>query len=85
MAGYLVLLDSFYPGWRAYVDGREVEILQANYAFRAVEVQAGKHEVEFRYRPWTFYFGLVVSCLALILGLVALTRGRVSYSSITAC
>ena len=45
--GYLVLLDSYYPGWHAYVDGKEARILVANYAFRAVEVRASKHRVEF--------------------------------------
>jgi hypothetical protein len=68
--GYLVLLDSYYPGWRAYLDGAEVSILRANYAFRAVEVPAGKHHVEFRYRPRVFYAGLTITCLALISGLV---------------
>jgi hypothetical protein len=48
--GYVVLLDSYYPGWKAYVDGVETEILRANYAFRAVPVEAGKHRVECRYR-----------------------------------
>src|SRR5206468_12783778 len=45
MPGFLVLLDSYYPGWQAYVDGKRVEILRANYVFRAVEVQAGNHHV----------------------------------------
>ena len=36
--GYLVLADTWYPGWRASVDGRSVPILRANYAFRAVFV-----------------------------------------------
>jgi len=74
--GYLVLLDSYYPGWRAYVDGKEVKILAANYAFRAVEVRAGKHRVEFRYRPRSFYAGLGVTCLAIAFGTAVVFRGR---------
>ena len=50
------------------MDGREAEILRGNYAFRAVEVPMGRHEVEFRYRPRTFYVGLVLSVLALLVG-----------------
>ena len=65
--GYLVLLDSYYPGWRAYVDGVEVRILRANYAFRAVQVGAGNHRVEFIYRPRSFYLGLWISGVALVL------------------
>jgi len=67
-AGYLVLLDSYYPGWSAYLDGQRVEIRRANYAFRAVPVPAGIHEVEFRYRPSPFYAGLAISCSALLVG-----------------
>jgi hypothetical protein len=70
--GYLVLLDSHFPGWRAYRDKNEVEILRANYAFRAVPVEAGRHQVEFRYAPLSFYAGLYCTCAALVLGLVSL-------------
>ncbi|PYV38951.1 MAG: hypothetical protein DMG09_10550, partial [Acidobacteria bacterium] len=70
--GYLVLLDSYYPGWRAYLDGREAKILQANYAFRAVEVPAGKHTVEFSYRPLSFDAGLALSCMGLLFGIVSI-------------
>ena len=67
--GYLVLLDSFYPGWRASVDGAPAQILRANYAFRAVRVPPGKHIVEFQFKPKSFYLGLVISCIAFFLGL----------------
>ena len=70
--GYLALLDSYYPGWRAYVDGKRAEILRANYAFRAVRVPAGRHRVEFVYRPRSFYAGLSVTSVALLIGIVAL-------------
>ncbi len=49
--GFVVLSDQFYPGWRAYVDGRESPIYRANYLFRAVPVPAGEHVVEFTYQP----------------------------------
>ena len=74
--GYLVLLDSYYPGWHAYVDGKEARILAANYAFRAVEVRAGKHRVEFLYRPRSFYAGLSVTGLAIALGTAVVFRRR---------
>jgi hypothetical protein len=63
MPGYLVLLDSYYVGWHAYVDGKEAPILRANYAFRAVEIPAGRHQVEFIYRPRIFYVGLWITLL----------------------
>ena len=70
-AGYLVLLDSFFPGWQAYVDGQEVEILRANYAFRAVRLPEGDHRVEFRYEPRSFYIGFSITCLALAVATLA--------------
>jgi hypothetical protein len=69
--GYLVLADTFYPGWQAYVDGQRVEILRANYAFRALPLDAGEHEVRFQYRPRSFVVGLACSGCALIGALVA--------------
>ena len=49
--GYLLLLDSYDPGWRVTVDGSPAPLLQANELFRAVRLAPGQHEVEFRYRP----------------------------------
>lgn len=47
----LVLHDIFYPGWQARVDGARRPILRTNLLFRGVEVPAGKHVVEFKFRP----------------------------------
>jgi hypothetical protein len=47
----LMVLDNFYPMWRAEVDGQPVNVLRANYTFRAIPVSAGQHEVQFRYVP----------------------------------
>jgi hypothetical protein len=50
--GYVVVSDSFVPGWTAEVDGQRVDILPVDIAFRAVAVPRGTHSVVFRYRPW---------------------------------
>jgi hypothetical protein len=68
----LVLADSYYPGWKAFVDGREEIIRRANLFFRAVPLPAGNHTVEFRYEPRSFTIGLAISSVALV-GLVVLT------------
>ena len=64
--GYLVLADTYYPGWQAFVDGQRAEILRANYAFRALALDAGEHEVYFRYRPRSFMLGGVISIVAAV-------------------
>lgn len=68
--GFLVLSDTYYPGWRAYVDGQEAQIYRADYLFRAVFLEEGEHIVEFRYRPLFVRAGLGVYAVAgaLVLG-----------------
>ncbi len=69
--GLLFVSDSWYPGFRAYVDGRETRIYRANYTFRAVIVPRGTHEVRFLYSPESFKIGRVISSATLFI-LVAL-------------
>jgi hypothetical protein len=70
-AGHVVLVDAYDAGWKARVDGREAEVLRANVAFRAVAVPAGRHAVEFAYRPRSIVVGLAVSGAAILVGLAA--------------
>jgi hypothetical protein len=56
--GILVLSEVYFPGWRAWVDDREVDILRADFLYRAVELPAGAHRVLFRYDPGSFKLGL---------------------------
>lgn len=71
----LVLSDTTYPGWQAFVDGVPAPLLRANYAFRAVALSGGAHEVVFRYTPDSFTWGGRISLisLAVLLGLAALS------------
>lgn len=63
----LVLADAWYPGWHATVDGQPATLLRANYAFRAVAVPAGPHQVIFRYRPAYWLPSLALMALGLVL------------------
>lgn len=68
-AGFLVLSDAYYPGWKALVDGQPVPVLRADYALRAVPISAGEHLVEFVYDPPLLKLGLVIGSLSLLVSL----------------
>jgi uncharacterized membrane protein YfhO len=70
--GVLVLSDTAYPGWQATVNGRAAEVYRANYAYRAVILDAGAHEVVYRYRPLSFFGGAAISAVAGIAALAAI-------------
>ncbi len=64
---FLYVSDTYYAGWRAYVDGEETKIYRANLAFRAVRVPKGKHAVVFKYVPTSFRIGFVVTMFGIAL------------------
>jgi len=66
-AALLFMSETHYPGWKAYVDGREEEILRADYVFRAIPVGPGSHRIEVVYQPLSFKVGLTVSLLTIVM------------------
>jgi hypothetical protein len=65
--GFVVLSDLYYHGWRAFVDGSEQEVYRADSAFRAVQLEAGEHRIEFVFDPLSFRVGATVSLATLSL------------------
>ena len=74
----VVLTDGAAPGWRARVDGRHAKVQRVNGAFRGVEAPAGRHEIEFAYRPASVYWGLGLSLAALATLTALFARRRVA-------
>jgi Bacterial membrane protein YfhO len=70
--GYLVLADTYDPGWKARVDGVSVAIQRANLAFRAVALPAGRHRVEMLYRPAAVLAAVALSALTILSSLLFL-------------
>ena len=79
--GWLVLADSYFPGWKAYrsdptdqipergsepAGETELEIARADGNFRAVWLEGGKHRVRFKYTPMSFKLGLYGSFMAVV-------------------
>lgn len=76
-SGILVLNDTDYPGWLAFVDGRPASVVNVDYLFRGVLVPPGTHHVQFRYEPRSFHFGVMLSALSIAsLGLLLTYRAR---------
>jgi hypothetical protein len=74
--GMVILSDTFYPGWRATVDGKPAAILEADGIFRGVDVPAGEHIIDMKYRPMSVIGGGILSLLAGLIAAVAFFRSR---------
>lgn len=64
--GILFISDTWYPDWYAFIDGEAVEILRTNFNFRGIPIPKGSHIVEMVYKPRSFYNGIKVSLLSLL-------------------
>ena len=61
----VVLTDTFYPGWRAWVDGAPADIYRVNGVVRGVFVDGGRHRIVMRFFPLSEAIGLAVGAVAL--------------------
>jgi hypothetical protein len=72
---YLVLDDFYQRGWTVRVDGQPARVFIANALFRAVSLEPGTHEVEFRFEPLSHLLGAAVSAVSLLIVLAVLVFG----------
>jgi uncharacterized membrane protein YfhO len=74
----VVIAQTWYHPWRAYIDGAPAPLLRANYAFQALEVPAGTRQVRVVYQDSALRAGSIISGVGLLvcLGLCLLTRPR---------
>jgi hypothetical protein len=76
--GLLVMSEVYAPGWKASLDGDEVPLYPANYAFRGVFVPAGEHQIMLTYLPWEYQMGKIFTMIGLTLllagSMVAITK-----------
>ena len=75
--GWLVLTDTYYPGWQVSINNQPADIFRANLNFRGVAIPAGEHQVVFEYQPQSVRLGawLTLTMMGFV-GLGLLIAGR---------
>lgn len=66
-AGFLILTDTYYPGWEVYVNNKREKIYRADFLFRTIPLKAGNFKVRFVYNPTSFNLGANITLWTLIL------------------
>ena len=63
---YLVFSDTYYPGWKAYIDKKETKIYKTDGILKGIYIPEGKHEVIFSFLPNNFWLGVFISLISYI-------------------
>ena len=73
----LIVSQTYYPGWKAFVDNKEVTVIDVDYALTGFVVPDGIHQIRFEFRPWTFTLGLTLTGIsAVILATMAVHKRK---------
>jgi len=76
---FLVFSDTYYPGWKAYIDGVENKIYKTNGILKGIYIPEGNHNIIFKYTPSFFWYGVIISTIiliAVILAIIIMFRRR---------
>lgn len=79
-ATMLVIANTYYPGWKAYVDGQPTALSRVNWTMNGVALPPGKHIVRLLYEPASFRIGLWISVLSMLLFVGMIIAHRKNYS-----
>lgn len=69
---FVVVTNTYYPGWEAYIDGQKTEILKTNYAFQGVTINKPAQTVDLLYNPFSFKLGLMLTAISSVIALLIL-------------
>jgi uncharacterized membrane protein YfhO len=70
--GFAVFSENYYQGWRATIDGKEVDIYRVNYVQRGLAIPKGKHTIEFTFEPPVVKTGSTIALVSSILMILAI-------------
>lgn len=74
--GLAVFSEIYYPaGWKAYIDGKGSPILRVDYTFRGLVIPAGKHQIEFKFHPKTYFLGQEISGFSSVILILLVLAG----------
>ncbi|MDO8619197.1 MAG: YfhO family protein [Candidatus Daviesbacteria bacterium] len=73
--GLLFIANSWYPGWKALVDGKVEQIIRVDYTFMAVPISSGQHTVTLEYKPNSFEIGKEISLFSFLVTMIFLLFG----------
>lgn len=76
----MVVANTYYPGWKAYIDGLPTSLSRINWTMNGVSLPPGKHMVKLRYEPTSFRIGLSISILSTFLFAGMVIAHRKNYS-----
>ena len=76
--GLLIVTDQYYPGWQAFIDGKQAAIYAVDGIFRGVFLEEGDHIIQFKYQPLWFIIGGIISSLSLLITVIfIISRSKV--------
>ena len=75
---FMLMSDTYYPGWKAYIDGMRTKIYRADYFLRAIVMPQGRHSIRLIYDPLSFKLGLAISLISIIVVLYLLLKKNIS-------
>lgn len=74
--GFINFSNNFYPGWKAYVDGKKTQIVEVNGLIQGIFLEEGEHFMEIVYRPYSVWAGTFITCLTIIMSIYMTCREK---------